>query len=102
MPPRARRRIAALTILVIAAAACSGAGDAVDAPGVSPSDDRSTGTANESPSQGGIGVSGVPTATGSGPTAEVLRFSAPRLDGGTIEGEDYSGSDVAFWFWAPW
>jgi hypothetical protein len=35
-------------------------------------------------------------------TAEVLRFSAPELGGGTIEGEDFSGRDVAFWFWAPW
>ena len=34
--------------------------------------------------------------------AEVLRFSAPRLGGGQVEGEDYSGRDTAFWFWAPW
>ena len=34
--------------------------------------------------------------------AEVLRFTAPRLGGGTIEGADYAGRDVAFWFWAPW
>ena len=33
---------------------------------------------------------------------EVLRFAAPRLSGGTIDGEDLSGQDVAFWFWAPW
>jgi hypothetical protein len=32
----------------------------------------------------------------------VLRFTAPRLGGGTIEGEDFAGRDVAFWFWAPW
>lgn len=93
MPPRALRRTAALTALMIATAACSGAGGPV---GVSPADDRSAGTAGESPSQDATG------ATRGGPTAEVLRFSAPRLDGGTIEGEDYSGSDVALWFWAPW
>lgn len=33
---------------------------------------------------------------------DVLRFAAPRLSGGTIDGEDLSGQDVAFWFWAPW
>lgn len=60
---------------------------------MSPADDRSTGAAGESPSQ---------DVTGGGTTAEVLHFSAPRLEGGTVEGEDYSGSDVAFWFWAPW
>ena len=32
----------------------------------------------------------------------VLRFTAPRLGGGTIAGEDFAGRDVAFWFWAPW
>ena len=34
--------------------------------------------------------------------AAVLRFTAPRLGGGTVEGEDLAGRDVAFWFWAPW
>ncbi len=34
--------------------------------------------------------------------AEILRFSAPRLGGGTVEREDFAGRDVAFWFWAPW
>jgi hypothetical protein len=32
----------------------------------------------------------------------VLGFTAPRLGGGTIEGVDFAGRDVAFWFWAPW
>jgi hypothetical protein len=32
----------------------------------------------------------------------VLDFSAPRLGGGTIEGADYQGQDLALWFWAPW
>jgi len=39
---------------------------------------------------------------GGGTVPEVLRFSAPRLGGGTVEGEDFSGQDVALWFWAPW
>jgi hypothetical protein len=33
---------------------------------------------------------------------EILNFSAPRLGGGTIEGADYRGQDLALWFWAPW
>ena len=33
---------------------------------------------------------------------EVLDFEAPLLDGGTFRGEDLAGTDVAFWFWAPW
>jgi hypothetical protein len=36
------------------------------------------------------------------PAAPVLAFTAPRLGGGTIEGADFAGRDVAFWFWAPW
>ena len=38
------------------------------------------------------------TQTGTG----VLAFTAPLLGGGTIEGTDFAGRDVAFWFWAPW
>ncbi len=41
------------------------------------------------------------TAT-SPPEQQVLSFTAPRLGGGTLDGEDYSGRDVAIWFWAPW
>ena len=33
---------------------------------------------------------------------EVLAFEASLLDGGTFRGEDLAGTDVAFWFWAPW
>lgn len=36
------------------------------------------------------------------PVAGVLTFTAPKLGGGTIEGADFAGRDVAFWFWAPW
>lgn len=31
-----------------------------------------------------------------------LRFSAPALSGGTIEGAEYAGRDLVIWFWAPW
>ena len=35
-------------------------------------------------------------------TPEALAFEAPLLEGGTFRGEDLAGTDVAFWFWAPW
>ena len=87
MPARPRHRTRALFALAIVAAACSGQGDGVDAPSASPAGERSTGAS---------------TPAANGPIAEILRFSAPSLDGGTIEGKDYSRRDVAFWFWAPW
>jgi len=31
-----------------------------------------------------------------------LKFSAPAVGGGQIDGEDYAGHDLAMWFWAPW
>lgn len=31
-----------------------------------------------------------------------LRFTAPALGGGTIDGADYAGRDLVIWFWAPW
>ena len=35
-------------------------------------------------------------------TPQILDFTAPQLDGGEVNGADYSGKDVALWFWAPW
>ncbi len=32
----------------------------------------------------------------------VLDFSAPRVGGGAVDGADYTGKDLAIWFWAPW
>ena len=31
-----------------------------------------------------------------------LRFTAPRLGGGMIDGAGYAGKDLVIWFWAPW
>ena len=31
-----------------------------------------------------------------------MRFEAPKLGGGRVRGAEYSGRDVAIWFWAPW
>jgi hypothetical protein len=67
---------------------------------VSPPADSATPPPTESPAgQGGEQEQG---QGGGRPTPEVLRFSAPKLGGGTLEGADYSGRDVAIWFWAPW
>lgn len=33
--------------------------------------------------------------------ASVLNFSTTRVGGGTVNGADYAGKPVAFWFWAP-
>lgn len=48
-----------------------------------------------------------PTEPSDDPTDDVevpreLRFTAPALGGGTIDGSDYAGSDLVIWFWAPW
>lgn len=31
-----------------------------------------------------------------------LRFTVPRLGGGTVRGADFAGHDLVMWFWAPW
>ena len=57
----------------------------------------------EPPAADGPDATTPPAADRSTPAATgVLAFSAPQLGGGTIEGADFSGRDVAFWFWAPW
>jgi len=50
------------------------------------------------------GTQGAIDAPASTPTktASILDFTAPGLDGPEISGADYSGQDVALWFWAPW
>ncbi|HEX7248463.1 MAG TPA: hypothetical protein VF351_10230 [Actinomycetota bacterium] len=89
--PRPVGIVALLAALTIAgAAACAGSTDAPAPSADSPSKDPVVPSAGGNPSSASEG------------TAEVLRFTAPRLEGGTVRGEDYSGADVAFWFWAPW
>ncbi|HEV8565275.1 MAG TPA: hypothetical protein VGR41_10185 [Actinomycetota bacterium] len=76
--PRSLRRLAvALAVFAIAASACSQASSSA--------------------------VAGPPsTSTSPGGVAKVLDFTAPLLGGGTLRGSDYTGKDVAIWFWAPW
>jgi hypothetical protein len=89
MHRRLRRSVLAAAALVLVAASCTG-----DTPAPSRTEPPAT-----TPS--GRGASAPPTA-GSPAPAEVLGFTAPRLGGGTIEGTEFAGRDVAFWFWAPW
>jgi len=47
----------------------------------------------------------IPSSRSEAPPAgvpEVLDFTAPSLGGGSVNGSDYVGKDVAIWFWAPW
>lgn len=43
-----------------------------------------------------------PSDVEDGALPEILRFSAPLLSGGTIDGAALAGRDVALWMWAPW
>lgn len=40
-------------------------------------------------------------ATSTIATPSILKFSVPKVGGGTVNGSDYAGKPVAFWFWAP-
>ena len=42
------------------------------------------------------------TSPGGVDVPRALRFTAPALGGGTIDGADFAGHDLAMWFWAPW
>lgn len=45
------------------------------------------------------------STTPTGPGREVpdlLRFSADRVGGGTVEGASFAGDKLAVWLWAPW
>ena len=83
----ARALFGLLCVAALAGACSSGSIEPPAADGSTPAPDASTPPAADR---------STPAATG------VLAFSAPRLGGGTIEGADFAGRDVAFWFWAPW
>ena len=81
------RLLAAMTAAAMLLVACGGQDTSGAPPGV-----ENFGKTQSPPAQG-MGSEGVP---------EILDFSAPRLEGGEVNGADYSGDDVALWFWAPW
>jgi hypothetical protein len=95
------RRLACVIALLLVAAGCSSGsgGTGVEDSSRSPTPVGTTAPPRgESPGPDGQGGD----AGADRPTPEVLRFSAPELGGGTVDGQDYSGRDVAIWFWAPW
>jgi hypothetical protein len=92
MPVGRPHRLALTVVLALAAAAsCAPADDGTPSASSAPSEDPSSASRSVEPE------SPEPVAV-----ADVLRFTAPRLGGGTVVGEDLAGDDVAFWFWAPW
>jgi len=62
----------------------------------------STGVIDTSPTARAPRSPSVASPESSDPIPGVLDFSAPRVGGGTVEGADYAGKDLAIWFWAPW
>jgi hypothetical protein len=99
------RSVGVVAAFVLAAAACSSSGGTTADVPETPAVESPTSQPSEAPSPAGNGGGGNGNGGGGGnggPVPEVLRFSAPRLSGGTVEGEDFAGRDVAIWFWAPW
>jgi hypothetical protein len=102
MDASATRRLGSAVIAIVlasVAASCTAGGDATSNPTAPES------TTNQ-PSTATAGQGSLTPGTNSGQPAaavpEVLRFTAPRLSGGTVQGASLAGSDVALWFWAPW
>jgi hypothetical protein len=48
------------------------------------------------------GSQGSPPPPASSDAAELLDFTAPLVGGGTVQGAELAGRDLAIWFWAPW
>jgi hypothetical protein len=82
-------RVVLVFAVVASIAACSDAGPQRNAAGP-PAPPVTASRATQAPTEA------------AGALPEILNFSAPRLGGGTIEGADYRGQDLALWFWAPW
>lgn len=51
---------------------------------------------------GGTTGSAASTPAAPAEAPAVLKFQAPLLAGGALDGTTYTGKPVAFWFWAPW
>jgi hypothetical protein len=55
------------------------------------------------PATVGAAATSAPAASGAQPAniSPTLQFTAAKLDGGTVQGAEFAGKPVAFWFWAP-
>lgn len=94
-----------LAALALVAGACGGGGggDVADQDPAPRTPDVTGPTVATEPGQAETGPDGVPT--GPSPTAPEDRrfaFEAPLVEGGTYDGTQLAGRDVAIWFWAPW
>ena len=94
------RLVRALAFSLLLSACGASAGQRVNgAPGA-----KSNASIVRTPATVGAAATSVaPATSGAQPTniSPTLQFTAARLDGGTIQGADYAGKPVAFWFWAP-
>lgn len=92
-----RRWIPVTAVLVLALTSCGSLGaERATSPDPEPAPTSPTAPATSSPR---------PTNEPEDPPTEAppeLRFTAPAVEGGTIEGADYAGRDLVIWFWAPW
>jgi hypothetical protein len=86
-----RARTVSAVALALLAAACGG-GITTTTSGATPSSSSITAPGSSSP----------PASPSRATVPEVLDFEAPLLGGGSLQGADLAGKDVAFWFWAPW
>lgn len=85
-----------LAVLAVVAACTAGDGGATAPTIRPPSPSTPSGTAAAEPDD---------AATGSAPSSSTDRlfaFEAQQVTGGTYDGSQLSGRDVAIWFWAPW
>ncbi len=77
--------------------ACSGPKSEPGVDFASPSSDKSASQVPQGPP-----APSAPPGLSSSEAAKVLDFKAPKVGGGQVNGNDYLGSDLAAWVWAPW
>lgn len=91
MTPLRRQLLSGAAAVLLAA--CGGGG--------TPEPSSSTGGTEEVVDVGPVQAP-LPAPSDATPDVPLLAFSAPTVDGGTLDGAAYAGRDVAIWFWAPW
>lgn len=100
-----RRILPLLAALALVAVACGGGdgGGLADRDTAPRTPDVTGPTAATEPGQAATGPDEV--AADPSPDASPDRrfaFEAPLVEGGTYDGTQLQGRDVAIWFWAPW
>lgn len=80
----------------------SAAGGAVTSGGITSAAAGTTAADTTAGTAGGSTGSAASTPAAPAEAPAILRFEAPLLAGGALDGTTYTGKPVAFWFWAPW